>query len=355
MTRVAVAADHAGFALKQELVSYLEELGVEVLDLGPETDEPTDYPDFARAVAHALKDAKAERGVLVCGSGIGMDIAANRFAGVRAALVHDPDSARLSRSHNDANVICLGARELESGDARSFVKIFLDTPFEGGRHERRVSKIDGQAAPGVTVFEHPVIGHKLLLLRDETTPTKIFRETIHELASLMAFEITRDIDTEKKSVRTPLGVDAHGAVVTGDTLGVVPILRAGLGMVDGILNVLPMAPVGHVGLYRDPETLEPVDYYCKLPQGCENRTLIVVDPMLATGGSAAAAVTLLKSKGALRVKFMCILAAPEGIARLREEHPDVGIYAAGVDHELNDHGYIVPGLGDAGDRIYGTK
>jgi uracil phosphoribosyltransferase len=355
LTRIAIASDHAGFELKQDIVRYLKERGEEVVDLGARSTDSVDYPDYAQAVAHALKDARAERGVLVCGSGIGMDMAANRFPGIRAALVRDLEAAQLCRTHNDANVLCLGSRATEFATAREYLELFLETPFEGGRHRCRVSKIDGQAAPGVTVFDHPLIGHKLLLLRDEGTRPKVFRETIRELASLMAFEITRDIEFQEKTVRTPLGTEATGVTVMGDTLGVVPILRAGLGMVDGILQVLPMAPVGHVGLYRDPDTLEPVDYYCKLPLNCEKRTLIVVDPMLATGGSAGAAVKFLKDKGAGRVKFMCILAAPEGIERLRKEHPDVGIYAAGVDDHLNDHGYIVPGLGDAGDRLYGTK
>lgn len=353
--KIAVAADHAGFALKQSIVAYLRNAGEEVLDLGTHSAESTDYPDYAQAVARALQSARAERGVLVCGSGIGMDMAANRFPGVRAALVEDEERARICRTHNDANVLCLGARFVDPEVTERIVKAFLETPFEEGRHHRRVLKIDGQARPGVTVFDHPLIGHKLTLLRDETTDSKVFRETVDEIATLMAFELTRDITFEKKSVKTPLGEVAEGVVVSKDSLGVVPILRAGLGLVNGILRVIPMAAVGHIGIYRDPKTLEPVDYYCKLPKGCENRTLIVVDPMLATGGSAAAAVSYIKQRGGKRIKFMCVLAAPEGIKRLRDEHPDVGIYAAGVDEKLNDHGYIVPGLGDAGDRLFGTK
>lgn len=355
MNRIAVASDHAGYDLKKTVVEWLHAKGYPVVDLGPDSNQPTDYPDFAQSLARTLKDAKADLGVLICGSGIGMDIAANRFHGIRAALVNSAETARLSRSHNDANVLVLGAKKTDAGQAEEYLDIFLSTEFDGGRHERRVLKIDGQAQPGVTVFDHPLIGHKLTLLRDETTNHKVFRETVDEIASLMAFEITRDIDFHEKTVQSPTGMEAKGINVPGDSLGVVPILRAGLGMVDGILRVIPMAAVGHVGLYRDPDSLEPVDYYCKLPTHCEKRTLIVVDPMLATGGSAAAAVSFLKKKGAGRVKFMCILAAPEGIERLRKEHPDVGIYAAGVDERLNDHGYILPGLGDAGDRLFGTK
>ncbi len=355
MSTIAIASDHAGFELKQELARCLRGWGEDVLDLGAETAEASDYPRYAQELARSLKSARADRGVLVCGSGIGMDMAANRFPGVRAALVEDEERARLCRAHNDANVLVLPSRFVAAAKAQALLRIFLDTPFEGGRHERRVAQIDGQAQPGVTVFDHPLIRHKLTLLRDEATEPKVFRETVDEIASLMAFELTRDIEFQAKRVRTPLGVEADGVWVNRDSLGVVPILRAGLGLVNGILRVIPMAAVGHIGLYRDPKTLDPVDYYCKLPLGCENRTLILVDPMLATGGSAVAAVSYLKQRGGRRIKFMCILAAPEGIQKLREKHPDVGIYAAGVDEKLNDHGYIVPGLGDAGDRLFGTK
>ncbi len=206
-----------------------------------------------------------------------------------------------------------------------------------------------------TVLDHPLIQHKLTRLRDETTDTKIFREVVDEISSLMAYEITRDVPLTTRKVRTPLGLDADGHFVDGLQLGVVPILRAGLGMIHGILQIVPMAPVGHIGIYRDPDTLEPRDYYCKLPSDSEKRTLIVVDPMLATGGSAIAAINFIKKQGAARIKFNCILAAPEGVAALRAAHPDVSIYAAGLDEKLNDHGYILPGLGDAGDRIFGTK
>lgn len=208
---------------------------------------------------------------------------------------------------------------------------------------------------GVIVFEHPLVQHKLTGLRDKTTDPKLFRELVEELSFLMAYEITRDLPTSEREVETPLGTRAVGRTVSGDSIGVIPILRAGLGMVEGILKVAPMAPIGHVGLYRDPKTLEPVEYFAKLPPKLEGRTLIVVDPMLATGGSASAACTFLKKRGARKIKFNSILAAPEGIRRLRRDHPDVDIYTAGIDERLNDHGYIVPGLGDAGDRLFGTK
>ncbi|AVX19538.1 MAG: uracil phosphoribosyltransferase [Bacillota bacterium] len=206
----------------------------------------------------------------------------------------------------------------------------------------------------VHVFDHPLIQHKLTYIRDKRTGSKEFRELVEEVAMLMAYEVTRDLPLEEAEVETPVG-PAKTKVLAGKKLGVVPILRAGLGMVNGVLKLIPAAKVGHIGLYRDPETLQPVEYYCKLPTDVPERDLIVIDPMLATGGSAAAAITFLKEKGAKNIKLMCLIAAPEGIRTVQEAHPDVDIYAAAVDEKLNDHGYIVPGLGDAGDRLFGTK
>lgn len=206
----------------------------------------------------------------------------------------------------------------------------------------------------VFVCDHPLIQHKLTYIRDENTTTKDFRELVDEVATLMAYEITRDIPLEKVEVKTPVRV-AEGKIISGRMLGLIPILRAGLGMVDGILKLLPAAKVGHVGLYRDPETLQPVEYYVKLPTDVTERELIVIDPMLATGGSANAAIELLKKRGCNQIKLMCLIAAPEGIAAVQQAHPDVDIYVAAIDEFLNDHGYIVPGLGDAGDRLFGTK
>jgi uracil phosphoribosyltransferase len=204
------------------------------------------------------------------------------------------------------------------------------------------------------VFDHPLIQHKLTYIRDKKTGTKEFREIVDELAALMAFEITRHLPLQEVEVETPVSV-AKSNVLAGKKLGIIPILRAGLGMVDGILKLIPTAKVGHVGLYRDPETLQPVEYYVKLPSDINERELIVVDPMLATGGSAIEAINSLKKRGAVNIKFMCIIAAPEGIKALQEAHDDVEIYVAGLDEKLNEKGYIVPGLGDAGDRLFGTK
>lgn len=203
-------------------------------------------------------------------------------------------------------------------------------------------------------MNHPLIKHKLTFIRDKNTGPKEFRELVKEVAMLMAYEVTRNLELEEIEIETPVS-KTKSQVVSGKKLGIVPILRAGLGMVDGMLNLIPSAKVGHVGLYRDPETLEPVEYYCKLPTDIEERELIVLDPMLATGGSAIAAIRFLKDRGASTIKFMCLIASPEGIEALQKAHPDVDIYVGNIDEKLNDHAYIVPGLGDAGDRLFGTK
>lgn len=206
----------------------------------------------------------------------------------------------------------------------------------------------------VFIFDHPLIQHKVSMLRNKDTDTKEFRELVSEIAMLMGYEVTRNMQLEEVSITTPVGV-ARTKVLSGKNIGIVPILRAGLGMVEGILKIIPMAKVGHIGLYRDPVTLKPVEYYCKLPTNVDKRDIVVLDPMLATGGSAAAAISVIKEKGVTNIKLMCILASDQGIESMRKAHPDVEIYCAAVDHELNDHGYIVPGLGDAGDRLFGTK
>ncbi|MCC5909670.1 MAG: uracil phosphoribosyltransferase [Clostridiaceae bacterium] len=206
----------------------------------------------------------------------------------------------------------------------------------------------------VITIDHPLIQHKLTLIRDKNTGAKDFRDLVKEVSMLMGYEVTRDLQLQEIEIETPV-CKTKSKVISGKKLGIVPILRAGLGMVDGILQLIPAAKVGHVGLYRDPETLEPVEYYCKLPSDVEERDLIVLDPMLATGGSANAAIQFLKNRGATNIKLVCLISSPEGIELIQKNHDDVDIYVGAIDEKLNDHAYIVPGLGDAGDRLFGTK
>ena len=206
----------------------------------------------------------------------------------------------------------------------------------------------------VHILDHPLLQHKLSILRDEKTGVKDFRQVVSEIATLMCYEATRDLPMEEVEIKTPITTGKF-KTIAGKKLAIVPVLRAGLGMVDGILTLIPSAKVGHIGLYRDPDTLEPVEYYCKMPTDIADREVIILDPMLATGGSASAAIQFIKNYEVKHIKLMNIIAAPEGIQRVHHDHPDVDIYCAALDEKLNDHGYIVPGLGDAGDRIFGTK
>lgn len=206
----------------------------------------------------------------------------------------------------------------------------------------------------VTQIAHPLILHKLAFIRDKNTGSKDFRDLVEEVAMLMAYEVTRDLQLEEVEIDTPI-CKAKCKMLAGKKVAIVPILRAGLGMVDGMLRLIPAAKVGHIGLYRDESTLKPVEYFCKLPQDIGERDVIVTDPMLATGGSAVDAITALKKRGAKYIKLMCLISAPEGIKAVMDAHPDVDIYVAAIDERLNEHGYIVPGLGDAGDRLFGTK
>ncbi|MDO5115411.1 MAG: uracil phosphoribosyltransferase [Synergistaceae bacterium] len=365
--KIATASDHAGYRLKEDIKRLLAGEGHEILDYGTASGEVSvDYPDWGFRAADAVASHKAERGILVCGTGIGMSIAANKVRGIRAALCHDHFTAVMSRRHNDANILVLGARVLGSDVASDIVRAWLAEPFEGGRHSFRIDKIsayedetssthEAAAAGGRTVvIDHPLVRHKLGLMRNKETSSKDFRDLVQEVAGLMVYEITRHLPLEEVEIETPVATTSV-FTLSGKKLAIVPVLRAGLGMVEGILKLVPNAKVGHIGLYRDPKTLKPVDYYCKLPADISERDIFVVDPMLATGGSAAAAVSHIRERGGKRMSLVSLLAAPEGIARFHQEHPDVDIYVAAVDSNLDDHGYIVPGLGDAGDRLFGTK
>ena len=362
--KAAVGCDHAGFVLKRAVLDFLKERGIEVQDFGTSSEERVDYPDFALEVARAVSLGDADCGVLLCGTGIGMAVAANKVGGVRAAACNDVESARMAKAHNDLNVITLGGRFIKPEQVRGILDAWLSTPFEGGRHVQRLNKIAmaeqttlsvGSSGEGrVAIFNHPLVQHKVGIIRDKDTNVKEFRALVQEIAGLMVYEITRNLPLEEIEVETPVA-RTKAQTLAGKTIAIVPVLRAGLGMVDGILQLIPNAKVGHIGLYRDPDTLGPVEYYCKLPQDVEERDVFVLDPMLATGGSASAAISMIKERGGKKVSLVCLIAAPEGIERVHKEHPDVDVFIASLDSHLNDHGYIVPGLGDAGDRLFGTK
>lgn len=358
--RVAVGCDHAGFVLKAAVLDFLKSNdGFEVEDFGTFSEDRVDYPDPALAVANAVSNGSADRGIVLCGTGLGVAIAANKVRGVRAAPCNDAEIAKMSRAHNDLNVITLGGRVIKPEDVAGILSVWFSTPFEGGRHTQRLNKIAAaegtQYAPdGVVLMDHPLIQHKLGIIRSKDTSVAEFRELVKETAMLMACEATRSLRTEERETETPLAVTKVRAV-SGKKLAVIPILRAGLGLSDGFLSVVPNARVGYIGLYRDESTLKPVEYYSKFPADLAERDIFVLDPMLATGGSAAAAISLIKKSGGKHISLVSLISAPEGVEVVRREHPDVTIYTASLDSHLNENGYIVPGLGDAGDRLFGTK
>lgn len=365
--KILIGSDHAGYELKQKIIAHLvSKEGVEVEDFGTDTsDVSCDYTDIALQVGRCVAHGDADKGILVCATGIGMAIAANKVSGVYAADCWNKEVAAQCRHHNNTNVLTLGAKVVSEKAAMEIVDAWLETGFDGGRHVRRTQKIcayersanrayNNLQGGQVVVFDHPLVQHKLSIIRDKNTPVKTFRETVAEIASLMVYEITRDLPLKMIDVETPV-TRTKAYAIAGKKLAVVPILRAGLGMMEGVLNLIPNAKVGHIGLYRDPETLKPVEYYCKLPGDIGERDIFLLDPMLATGGSSAAAISLIKEHGGRKVSLVCLIGAPEGISVVHEQHPDVNIFVAALDSCLNDHGYIVPGLGDAGDRIFGTR
>ncbi|MBQ9565713.1 MAG: uracil phosphoribosyltransferase [Synergistaceae bacterium] len=369
--KIAVGCDHAGFVLKGAVTDFLKARGIEVLDCGAFAEEKSDdYPNVAFRVAQVVSEEEIDGGVLLCGTGVGVAIAANKVYGIRAMACNDPELARMAKAHNNINIITLGGRVARPEQVPTILGVWLDTPFEGGRHLQRLNKISQaehstlcagllskgqQSAKGrVVIFNHPLVQHKVGIIRDKNTTVKQFRELLQEIAGLMVYEITRSLPLVDAEVETPIATTT-AKTLAGKKLAIVPVLRAGLGMVDGILQLVPNAKVGHIGLYRDPETLNPVEYYCKLPPDIEERDVYILDPMLATGGSSSAAISLVKKRGGKKVSLVCLIAAPEGIERVQKEHPDADIFIAALDSHLNDHGYIVPGLGDAGDRLFGTK
>lgn len=366
--KIAIGSDHAGYGLKESVKELLASLGHEVVDCGTHSpDVRVDYPDWGFATAEQVAAHKTDRGILICGTGIGMSMVANKVPGVRATLCHDHTTALMSRQHNDSNMLVMGARTTELDVCLDMVKTWLDTDFDGDRHSIRLEKIATYERNnwnnnkvysdmgGRTVeISHPLVAHKIGIMRNKETSSKTFRDLVQEVAGLMVYEITRHLPLEEVEIETPI-TKTKVFSLAGKKLAIIPVLRAGLGMVEGVLDLIPNAKVGHIGMYRDPETLKPVDYYCKLPNDIEERDVFVVDPMLATGGSSSAAVSHIKDKGAKRISLVCLIAAPEGIKEFHRVHPDVDVFVAAVDQKLNEHCYIVPGLGDAGDRLFGTK
>lgn len=359
--RVVIAADHAGYAAKEAVKKAVAEAGLVVADLGTDSDEPVDYPPIARRLAEAVACGEAEWGILLCGSGIGVAIAANRVPRVRAAVCRDAEEARLARAHNDANVLVLPARTLDDAARAEVVETFRTTPFEGGRHARRVAQLDeglsgprpgAGSPPGLVVPDHPLVADRLATMRNKDTPPDDFRAAMRSLAPFLVYEAARGLGVEEVTVETPLGRVAGARL--SPRIVLFPILRAGLGLLEGALDVFPSARVGLVGVYRDEKTLEPVEYHLSGPKDLSDAAVFILDPMLATGGSAVFAADKVKERGAIAVRFVCVIAAPQGVEKMRARHPDVPIVAAALDPRLDENAYIVPGLGDAGDRYFGT-
>lgn len=349
--QIALGADHAGYEFREAIREQLESDGLAVRDHGTFSDESCDYPEYAHRVAQDVALLPDCRGILVCGSGEGMSMVANRYTGVRAALCLSAPMAEKTRSHNNANCLVLAQRLMEKDEALDAVEAFMDGPFDGGRHARRIRKIDD---PQLRVVEHPMVQVKLTELRDTSTDMKRFRECLEELSSLLLAEATRSIPTVRRTVTTEIAeTDGHG--LERDVL-LVPVLRAGLGMLEAATDLWPRAPVAHMGMSRNEDSLETEEYLCSVPGDLEEPHVIVLDPMVATGGTAIRTFDSLKSRlDAASWRLVCAVAAPEGVQAVHEQHPDLSVYTASLDERLDEDGMIVPGLGDAGDRLFGTE
>lgn len=346
-----VGADHAGYSFRERVIEYLEDQGHTVEDVGTYSDESCDYPEYAHRVAQTVSGDPETTGVLICGSGEGMVMTANRYPGVRAALCLNESMAEGTRAHNNANCLVMAERVMDEEKLIPTLEAFLDGEFDGGRHQRRVRKID---RPPLRVSSHPLVKEKLAALRDENTDSGSFNERLAEVSKLLFYELSTSFPTTPDTVRAPLG-EAEVSRIDREIV-LVPVIRAGLGMLEPVRSLLPDARVAHVGFRRDEDTVESEEYYRNVPEDLEDPLTVLLDPMLATGGTARKALDTLKEEGlAGDVRFMNLVAAPEGVEALHEAHPDVSIYTGALDEGLNDDAYIVPGLGDAGDRLYGTN
>ncbi|MDO5328584.1 MAG: uracil phosphoribosyltransferase [Coriobacteriia bacterium] len=361
--KVAIATDHGGYAYKDKIIKHLKENGYEVVDFGCDSEQSCDYPDYAYELGVAVSYREADRGILICGSGIGMDIAANKIEGIRAANITDAEHAKLCRTHNNANIICLGARFLSLEECIEYIDIFLTTESSNeDRHRRRVLEIDwieknmGLLYNGkVRVVDHPLVQHKLTLLRQKDTITSVFRHLLREITFLLSYDATSSLYTEEVEIETPLE-KTKGQFLDMSKFVIVPILRAGLGFEETLVDLMPEATVGHLGMYRDEKTKKPVSYFEKMPKDIENKYVILVDPMLATGNSICMALEKLRGMGVKKpIIILTLVSVPQGIENVLEKDSDVFIVTASIDRELDENAYIRPGLGDCGDRIFGTE
>ena len=360
--KVAIASDHGGFKCKSAIIEHLKS-NYEVIDFGTYSEDSVDYPDYALKVSTAVSSHTADLGILICGTGIGMSISANKVKGIRAAVVECPEYAKLARTHNDANILCLSGRFMTFDECIECVDMFLTSEFSHDeRHVRRVekiTKIDNSSKllynGKVRLVDNPLVRHKLTILRSKDTPTSLFRKTLQEITQLLCYDLTNLIELKEIEIETPLE-KTTGYKIDMDNLVIVPILRAGLAFEEPLIDLMPQAKVGHLGMYRDESTKEPVAYFDKMPPNIEKSNVLLVDPMLATGGSINMAIDYLRSKGVSgMIVILILVSAPEGINNVLEHDDNVQIITAAIDRELNDQAYILPGLGDCGDRIFGTE